>query len=207
MMAFMMMMEKWNEVFYSGRLATDEKTHLHHYEISAFYAFLVWCALMFLLTFGENPSQVSQFLPPDYANVSASVWPEPDNKRRYREDVNKSWTLCCFLFDGGVGGGKKRAREEGGRWGWALMRMNSENRRRERWRGDGGRERVQRGVWLWHKSKFRCIIHGSLCQNIIYVCCVDSLLVKWEGHEKKEMVEEINNSGGFLYSWPEKNIY
>lgn len=36
------------------------------------------------------------------------------------------------------------------------------------------------------------------------VCCVDSWLVKWEGHEKKERMEEINNSGGFLYSWPRK---
>lgn len=148
--------------------------------------------------FVKNPSQVMHSLPRDYANVSASVWPEPDSKHRYREEVNKSRTLCCFLFDGGVGGrGEKGERNTeggmrrgGGEWGWVLMRMNSEDRRRkkveERW---GGRERVPRGVWLWHKSKFRCIIHGSLCQNIIYVCCVDSLLVKWEGHEKKEMVE------------------
>lgn len=98
------------------------------------------------------------------------------------------------------------------------MRMNSEDRKRQegggekgggRGGGGGGAEgakvkkergegEVLRGVWLRHKSKFECIIHGSLCQNIIYVCCVDSWLVKWEGHEKKERVEEINNWRGFL---------
>lgn len=166
----------------------------------------------------EKKRLTSVPIPPSWlCKCFSGVWPEPDNKHRYREEVNKSRTLCRFLFDGGVGGrgGKKARGREGGRgeerrgeeWGWVLMRMNSEDRRRkkveERWGGRGG---VPRGVWLRHKSKFGCIIHGSLCQNIIYVCCVDSLLVKWEGHEKKETVEEINNSGGFLYSWPGNKI-
>lgn len=95
---------------------------------------------------------------------------------------------------------KPRKQEEGGIkrkrcWDW--------EERATRWDEEEGRERQLRGIWRWHKSKFKYIIHGSLCQNIIYVCCVDSWLVKWEGHEKKERMGGNKQLRRLLYSWPE----
>lgn len=95
------------------------------------------------------------------------------------------------------GNKKKCGMKKKGCWDWGEGWKLGEQKRAKRWDEEEGGGRLLRGIWRWHKSKFKYIIHGSLCQNIIYVCCVDSWLVKWEGHEKKERMEEINNSGGF----------
>lgn len=116
-------------------------------------------------------------VPPAWlCKCSGSVWPEPDNKCRYREEVNKSRTLCCFLFDGGVGARKKRAREgweEEGRdeaelwWEWIVRIEEGKRWKRDGEDGKGYREWSDSGIKVNSDALFM-----ALYVKISFTCAV-----------------------------------